>query len=117
MRLSPAQELDIYFLLKSLNQLNDYLEGRTDFSLKLIKKIIQEHFRAVKIPFEGEPVQGIQIMGFLETRTLDFKQVVVLSANEGKLPTARNLNSYIPYGLRRVFGLPTFEEWAPWRNH
>ncbi|MEC7755650.1 PD-(D/E)XK nuclease family protein [Roseivirga thermotolerans] len=100
----------IYFLLKSLNQLNDYLEGRTDFSLKLIKKIIQEHFRAVKIPFEGEPVQGIQIMGFLETRTLDFKQVVVLSANEGKLPTARNLNSYIPYGLRRVFGLPTFEE-------
>lgn len=100
----------IYFFLKSLNQLNDYLRDREDFSLRLIKKIIQEHFRAVKIPFEGEPVQGVQIMGFLETRTLDFKYIIIVSANEGKLPTARNLNSYIPFGLRCVFELPTFEE-------
>lgn len=106
----PTDQEFIYFFLKSLNQLNDYLKGRQDFSLKLIRKIIQEHFRAVKIPFEGEPVQGVQIMGFLETRTLDFKHVIIVSANEGKLPTARNLNSYVPYGLRRVFELPTFEE-------
>jgi len=100
----------IYFFLKSLNQLNDYLRQKETFSLRLIKKIIQEHFRAVKIPFEGEPVQGVQVMGFLETRTLDFKHLIVVSANEGKLPTARNSNSYIPYGLRKVFQLPTFEE-------
>ena len=100
----------IYFFLKSLNQLNDYLQGREDFSLGLIKKIIQEHFRAIKIPFEGEPVQGFQIMGFLETRTLDFRHVIILSTNEGKIPAGRNLNSYIPYGLRKVFELPTFEE-------
>ena len=100
----------IYFFIKTLNQLNNYLTDRKDFSLKLIKKIVQEYFRSVKIPFEGEPIQGVQIMGFLESRTLDFKQVIVLSANEGKLPTPRNLNSYIPYGLRRVFELPTFEE-------
>ena len=49
-------------------------------------------------------------MGFLETRTLDFKNVIVLSANEGKLPAQRNMNSYIPYAIRKVFGLPTFEE-------
>ncbi len=100
----------IYFFLKSLNQLNDYLNGRDGFSLRLIKKIVQEHFRSIKIPFEGEPVRGFQIMGFLETRTLDFKNVIVLSTNEGKIPAARNLNSYVPYGLRRVFELPTFEE-------
>lgn len=100
----------IYFFLKSLNQLNDYLKDREGFSLKLIKKIIQEHFRSIKIPFEGEPVRGFQIMGFLETRTLDFKNVIVLSTNEGKIPAGRSLNSYIPYGLRRVFELPTFEE-------
>lgn len=100
----------IYFFLKSLNQLNDYLKTRDGFSLRLIKKIIQEHFRSIKIPFEGEPVRGFQIMGFLETRTLDFKNVIVLSTNEGKIPAGRNLNSYIPYGLRRVFELPTFEE-------
>lgn len=100
----------IYFFLKSLNQLNDYLQNRDGFSLRLIKKIIQEHFRSIKIPFEGEPVRGFQIMGFLETRTLDFKNVIILSTNEGKIPAARNLNSYIPYGLRKVFDLPTFEE-------
>ncbi len=100
----------IYFFLKSLNQLNDYLKTREGFSLRLIKKIIQEHFRSIKIPFEGEPVRGFQIMGFLETRTLDFKNVIILSTNEGKIPAGRNLNSYIPYGLRRVFELPTFEE-------
>jgi len=100
----------IYFFLKSLNQLNDYLKTRDGFSLRLIKKIIQEHFRSIKIPFEGEPVRGFQIMGFLETRTLDFKNVIVLSTNEGKIPAGRSLNSYIPYGLRRVFELPTFEE-------
>lgn len=100
----------IYFFLKSLNQLNDYLKTREGFSLRLIKKIIQEHFRSIKIPFEGEPVRGFQIMGFLETRTLDFKNVIVLSTNEGKIPAGRSLNSYIPYGLRKVFELPTFEE-------
>ncbi|WP_252936790.1 PD-(D/E)XK nuclease family protein [Roseivirga pacifica] len=100
----------IYFFLKSLNQLNDYLEGKQEFSLRLIKKIVQEHFKAAKVPFEGEPVQGLQIMGFLETRTLDFKHLIVVSANDGKLPTPRNLNSYIPYSLRRLQGLPTFEE-------
>lgn len=106
----PADREFIYFFLKSLNQLNGYLGNHPDLSLKLVKKIIQEHFRSIKIPFEGEPVEGIQVMGFLETRTLDFKNVIVVSANEGKLPTARKANSYIPFGLRKVFGLPTFEE-------
>ncbi|MFY0594427.1 PD-(D/E)XK nuclease family protein [Roseivirga sp.] len=100
----------IYFFLKSLNQFNDYLKNREGFSIRLIKKIIQEHFRSLKIPFEGEPVKGFQIMGFLETRTLDFKNVIILSTNEGKIPAGRSLNSYIPYGLRKVFELPTFEE-------
>ena len=49
-------------------------------------------------------------MGFLETRTLDFKNVIILSANEGKLPAHRNMNSYIPFALRKAFELPTFEE-------
>lgn len=100
----------IYFLLKSLNQFNDYLSDKEGLSLKLAKKILQEHFRSVKVPFEGEPVQGVQVMGFLETRTLDFEHVIMVSTNEGKIPAARNLNSYIPFGLRRLFELPTFEE-------
>lgn len=101
----------IYFFLKEFNQIGQYLEDRSEvISLKLLKKLVKEHFKAAKIPFEGEPVEGFQIMGFLETRTLDFKNLIVLSANEGKLPAQRSANTYIPYALRKAFGLPTFEE-------
>lgn len=108
---NPIDREFIYFFLKEFNKITSYLNERSEqFSLKLIKKIVREHFQAAKIPFEGEPVEGFQIMGFLETRTLDFKNVIVLSANEGKLPAQRSMNSYIPFALRRAYGLPTFEE-------
>lgn len=101
----------IYFFLKEFNKISAYLKERVEqLSLRLTKKLVREHFKAAKIPFEGEPIEGFQIMGFLETRTLDFKNVIVLSANEGKLPAHRSMSSYIPYALRKTFGLPTFEE-------
>jgi len=101
----------IYFFLREFNKINSYLIERAEkLSLKLVKKLVREHFKAAKIPFEGEPIEGFQIMGFLETRTLDFKNVIILSANEGKVPAQRSMGSYIPYALRKVFGLPTFEE-------
>ena len=101
----------IYFFLKEFNKISGYLHEKGEgLSLKIVKKLVREHFKFAKIPFEGEPVEGFQIMGFLETRTLDFKNVMVLSANEGKVPQQRSMSSYIPYALRKVFGLPTFEE-------
>lgn len=57
------------------------------------------------LPFHGEPVVGLQIMGVLETRNLDFKNLILLSANEGNLPRNSSDNSFIPYNLRRAFGL------------
>jgi CRISPR/Cas system-associated exonuclease Cas4 (RecB family) len=108
---NPLDREFIYFFLKEFNKIAAYLSERTEqLSLKLIKKIVKEHFKVAKIPFEGVPVEGFQIMGFLETRTLDFKNVIVLSANEGKLPAQRSMNTYIPFALRRAYGLPTFEE-------
>ena len=101
----------IYFFLKEFNKISSYLRERKEsLSLKLVQRLVREHFKAVRIPFEGEPVEGFQIMGFLETRTLDFKNVIILSANEGKLPAQRSMNSYIPFALRKAFELPTFEE-------
>lgn len=108
---NPVDQEFIYFFLREFNKIGQYLSERSErLSLKLTKKIVREHFKAAKIPFEGEPVEGFQIMGFLETRTLDFKNVIILSANEGKIPAQRSMNTYIPYALRKVFGLPTFEE-------
>lgn len=61
------------------------------------------------IPFHGEPVVGMQIMGLLETRNLDFKNIIFVSANEGNLPKKSSENSFIPYNLRRAFGLTLSE--------
>lgn len=61
------------------------------------------------MPFHGEPVVGLQVMGLLETRNLDFKNVIMLSVNEGNIPKGSGENSYIPYNLRRAFGLTLSE--------
>ena len=61
------------------------------------------------MPFHGEPVVGLQVMGLLETRNLDFKNVIMLSVNEGNIPKGKGENSYIPYNLRRAFGLTLSE--------
>ncbi|MBE6292669.1 MAG: PD-(D/E)XK nuclease family protein [Bacteroidales bacterium] len=61
------------------------------------------------IPFHGEPIMGLQIMGVLETRNLDFRHLVILSANEGKLPKGGNDSSFIPYNLREAFGMTTIQ--------
>jgi len=73
-------------------------------------QFIRKTVDKLKIPFSGEPVQGLQIMGFLETRALDFENLFILSVNEDILPASSKGNSYIPYSLRKAFGLPTFEE-------
>jgi CRISPR/Cas system-associated exonuclease Cas4 (RecB family) len=65
--------------------------------------------QSLSIPFEGEPLAGLQVMGILETRLLDFKKLVVLSMNEGKLPKTGTANSFIPYHLRKGFGMPTID--------
>lgn len=76
-----------------------------DTYFRLLKRLTQ----TIKIPFHGEPLSGLQIMGILETRALDFDRVIILSTNEGVFPAKKTTNSFIPYNLRRGFGLPTYE--------
>jgi hypothetical protein len=59
-------------------------------------------------PFVGEPLKGLQIMGVLETRTLDFEHVILVNVNEGVLPSGKSINSFIPNDLKRAFGLPLY---------
>jgi len=79
-------------------------------TLSLFHRIFIRHLQRVTIPFEGEPLSGLQVMGVLETRTLDFKRIILFSVNEGKLPKTAVVHSFIPYNLRRAFGLPAYEE-------
>ncbi|MBP6334783.1 MAG: PD-(D/E)XK nuclease family protein, partial [Bacteroidia bacterium] len=82
------------------------LNVELDTSWFLFREIIQ----SVKIPFTGEPLNGLQVMGFLETRVLDFDRVILLSVNEDVLPASGNKPSFIPFNIRKAFGLPTFED-------
>lgn len=76
-----------------------------DLTPTTLHKLLRMNLRQVSIPFEGEPAIGLQIMGVLETRCLDFENVLILSANEKTLPRVSSDNSFIPYSLRRAFGL------------
>lgn len=93
-----------------INRLYDLIESgilnvRTDTLKRLITKVLTTS----NIPFHGEPAIGMQVMGVLETRNLDFRNVVLLSLNEGQLPKAGGESSFIPYNLRKAFGMTTIE--------
>lgn len=81
-----------------------------DFPVKILFRLLDQGLRRISIPFEGEPLTGLQIMGLLETRCLDFENMVLFSANEGFLPRVAAGHSFVPYHLRKGFGMPTYED-------
>jgi hypothetical protein len=98
----------VYFLLLRLRKLslvirNFQPEIRIETFINLFRKVI----RSTTIPFEGEPLGGLQIMGLLETRLLDFRNLIFLSMNEGIIPRTHHSYSYIPYNIRYAFNMPT----------
>lgn len=106
--------LEMEFILqfyKMLQRLGDLLlKYGIDFSPDVIQRLIRQLANSQTLPFSGEPLGGLQIMGLLETRALDFRNVIILSANEGYLPATKPHHSYIPYQIRKAFGLPTFDQ-------
>lgn len=74
-----------------------------------LRRLIVKVLSGAHIPFHGEPAIGMQVMGVLETRNLDFRHLVLLSVNEGQLPKAGGDSSFIPYNLRKAFGMTTIE--------
>ena len=85
-------------------------ENNFEIELKTLQIIMEQLVAKESIPFKGEPLKGVQLMGILESRTLDFKNVIMLSVNEGKLPKGKSVNSFIPYDMKRYFKLPTYAE-------
>ena len=83
----------------------DELTVQSETFRRLLVKVLS----ATNIPFHGEPAIGMQVMGVLETRNLDFHHLVLLSVNEGQLPKSGGDSSFIPYNLRKAFGMTTIE--------
>lgn len=84
-------------------------DGELTLKKRTLGSLLLRILASTTIPFHGEPVIGMQIMGLLESRNLDFKNIIFLSANEGNLPKKSSDNSFIPYNLRRAFGLTLSE--------
>lgn len=103
-------ETEVLFqALKAINKLEDAVsQNELSIQPETLKKLLNKYLQSVSVNFSGEPVTGLQIMGLLESRNLDFENVFILNANEGILPASITTGSYIPYHLRLGFGLPTY---------
>lgn len=93
-----------------INRLYSLIEsGELNIRPHTLKRLMTKVLASSNIPFHGEPAIGMQIMGMLETRNLDFRNLVMLSLNEGQLPKSGGDSSFIPYNLRKAFGMTTIE--------
>jgi len=98
----------IYHFYTKLNTLVELLNtNKLELNIKTFLRLLRKITQRITIPFEGQPLNGLQVMGLMETRALDFDNIIFLSMNEGKLPKSEASFTFIPYNLRRAFDLPT----------
>ena len=106
----PLFQESLFRTYTLLNRLQELIQtGDLAVDCITLERLMQQLIQSTSIPFHGEPAEGIQIMGVLETRNLDFEHILVLSCNEGKLPKGVNDASFIPYSLRKAYGLTTVD--------
>lgn len=100
----------VLVMLSRLNKLSQIIDGRPELELQTFIKLFKRIMSGQRIPFTGEPLAGLQVMGILETRLLDFDNVIMLSVNEDIMPRSSAGHSFIPYSFRYAYGLPTRED-------
>ncbi|MBQ7855544.1 MAG: PD-(D/E)XK nuclease family protein [Alistipes sp.] len=97
--------------LEGLTKLHNIINScDMEMSVAVCRSLVRRHLQSIRIPFRGEPLQGLQVMGILETRNLDFRNVIILSMTDNNFPGSHTSDSsFIPYNLRFAYGLPTPE--------
>ena len=107
---NPLFQESVFRAYTLINRLGDLIAaGDLDVDGITLQKLIVQLMASTSIPFHGEPAEGIQLMGVLETRNLDFDHILVLSCNEGNMPKGVNDSSFIPYSIRKAYGLTTID--------
>ncbi len=96
---------ELFNVLNELNNKHGYIN-----TIKALHNLYKEVLNNENLDFQGEPLQGLQIMGMLESRVLDFETIIISSVNEGILPSGKTNNSFIPYDVKLENGLPTYKE-------
>jgi hypothetical protein len=101
----------LFHFAKIFNQIVDLQANYNSISeINTFSSIFKQLCKQSTIPFYGEPLMGLQLLGVLETRTIDFKNLILLSVNEGILPSGKTVNSFLPFDIKTQFGLPTHKE-------
>lgn len=101
----------LYSIFKVINKLINYYENHPQMAgLAILQSVYKQVIELAEVSFEGEPLSGLQVMGVLESRVLDFENVIITSMNEGKFPAGKTQNSFIPFDVKRELGLPTYKE-------
>jgi len=100
----------VYSIFKVINKMISYFSEHSINDLKTLQAIYKQVIDVAEVSFEGEPLIGLQIMGVLESRVLDFETIIITSVNEGKFPAGKSTNSFIPYDVKLQYGLPTYKE-------
>ena len=107
---SPLDTESLFRMYTLLNRLSGLVDsGVLKVDVITLQRLVVQLISTTSIPFHGEPAEGIQVMGVLETRNLDFDHVLLLSCNEGNMPRGVNDTSFIPYALRKAYGLTTID--------
>lgn len=101
----------IYQIIKTIDRIEQAIATNSEipFSVQAIQQILKMLTMEMTIPFTGEPLDGLQIMGVLETRALEFDNIIITDFNDDIYPGRSHANSFIPYTLRQGFDLPTIE--------
>ena len=101
----------VYSIFKVINKMISYFSEHDSINdIKTLQAIYKQIIDVAEVSFEGEPLSGLQVMGVLESRVLDFETVIITSVNEGKFPAGKTTNSFIPYDVKLQYGLPTYKE-------
>jgi len=107
----PLNQEALYRIYTQINRLNSLMEaGNLELQTETLCRLIRSILASTTVPFHGEPAVGMQVMGLIETRNLDFRNVLLLSAQEGTLPKGSQNASFIPYNIRLAFSLTTMQD-------
>ena len=105
----PDMAIELEFAKRYYTSINSLKARNMAVQPATFARLLDSMMSGVSVPFKGEPLKGLQIMGPLETRALDFRNVLILSCNEGMFPRRNVSSSFVPPELRKAFGLPTYE--------
>lgn len=109
-----TNDLEKEYLFRFYTAFTQLQNLHTEFNyvqdLKTLHQFFKQLIQSESLSFQGEPLQGLQLMGVLETRMLDFENVIITSVNEGVLPASSQQNTFIPFDVKIAFGLPTYKE-------